>query len=63
MASETQKELVFWNVQVTKSLDDAVEDAVKKGSFVTKSDLIRVSVREKLEELGVKINFGESEQG
>ncbi|MGA2789479.1 MAG: ribbon-helix-helix protein, CopG family [Candidatus Bathyarchaeia archaeon] len=49
------KHLVYWNVPVPKPLDKAVEDAVEYDSHVSKSDLIREAVREKLEKMGVKV--------
>jgi Arc/MetJ-type ribon-helix-helix transcriptional regulator len=49
------KTLVYWNVPVPKPLDKAVEDAVICDSHVSKSDLIREAVREKLEKMGVKL--------
>jgi Arc/MetJ-type ribon-helix-helix transcriptional regulator len=49
------KQLVYWNIPVPKALDKAVEDAVCYDSHVSKSDLIREAVREKLEKMGVRL--------
>jgi Arc/MetJ-type ribon-helix-helix transcriptional regulator len=49
------KQLVRWSIPVPKSLDKAVEDAVSLDSHVSKSDLIREAVREKLEKMGVRL--------
>jgi len=43
-----------WQVVVPKILDDAVEKAVDVDTHITKSDLIREAVREKLEKMGFK---------
>jgi Arc/MetJ-type ribon-helix-helix transcriptional regulator len=51
------KQLVYWNVPVPKPLDKAVEDAVNCDSHVSKSDLIREAVREKLEKMGVRLTI------
>jgi Arc/MetJ-type ribon-helix-helix transcriptional regulator len=50
-----RKQLVYWNIPVPKALDKAVEDAVDYDSHVSKSDLIREAVREKLEKMGVRL--------
>ena len=61
------KQLVHWNVPVPKSLDEAVENAVIYDSHVSKSDLIREAVREKLQKMGVKLDLvyadGEKKHG
>jgi len=51
---EEKVDIVVWNLQVPKSLDDAVEEIVKKDFHMTKAEFIRDSVREKLKSLGVK---------
>ena len=43
-----------WNIPVPKTLDDAVEKAIVLDTHMTKSDLIRDAVREKLERMGYK---------
>jgi len=45
----SKRRFVNWNIPVSISLDQAVEQAVKEGSFLTKSELIRTSVRNQLE--------------
>jgi Arc/MetJ-type ribon-helix-helix transcriptional regulator len=58
------KQLVYWNVPVPKTLDKAVEDAVDHDSHVSKTDLIREAVREKLEKMGVRLTVAQlSEDG
>jgi Arc/MetJ-type ribon-helix-helix transcriptional regulator len=43
----------FWNVATTEALDDYVEQAVAKDTYVSKSDFIRDAVREKLAKMGI----------
>ncbi|MEM2675639.1 MAG: ribbon-helix-helix domain-containing protein [Candidatus Bathyarchaeia archaeon] len=43
-----------WSIPVPKTLDEALEEAVKKGAHASKSDFIREAVRRRLEELGYK---------
>jgi hypothetical protein len=45
--------LRFLKIPVAPQLDDAVEEAVLKGFYATKADLIREAVRLRLEELGL----------
>lgn len=45
---------IRWNIAVPKVLDEAVETAVKLDTHMTKSDLIREAVREKLAKMGFK---------
>jgi Arc/MetJ-type ribon-helix-helix transcriptional regulator len=47
----SKKDVVVWNLQVPKSLDDEVEEAVSKGYHMTKAELIRTAVRLYLEQL------------
>lgn len=49
-----RKDLRYWNIPVTPTLDDAVEEAVRKDTHVSKSDLVRDAVRRLLSEIGVK---------
>jgi len=49
---KTRRNLRFWNIPVTTALDDAVEAAVQADMHVSKSDLIREAVREKLAKMG-----------
>lgn len=48
------KEKRRWNIPVPQTLDDAVEKAIVLDTHMTKSDLIREAVREKLEKMGFK---------
>ena len=43
-----------WSVIVPICLDEALETAVKKSTFKTKSDFVRDAVRRKLEALGFR---------
>lgn len=53
-----------WTIIVPICLDEAVETAVKKSTFRTKSDFVRDAVRRKLEELGFRpaLVFSASEE-
>ena len=48
-----RKGLVYWNIPVTKTLDEAVEEAVRQDMHVSKSDLIRDAVRRLLQKINV----------
>ena len=48
-----RKKLRFWNIQVPPKLDDEVEKEVATDGYVSKSDLVRDAVREKLARTGV----------
>jgi len=48
-----RKDITFWNIPVTKSLDEAVEEAVKTDMHVSKSDLVRDAVRQLLKQIGI----------
>lgn len=50
-----RKELFYWNIPVTRALNEAVEEAVKLDMHVSKSDFVRDAVRRLLHELGVKV--------
>jgi Arc/MetJ-type ribon-helix-helix transcriptional regulator len=41
-----------WNIPVPKTLDDALEEAVRLDTHSTKSDFVRDAVRRRLEEMG-----------
>jgi Arc/MetJ-type ribon-helix-helix transcriptional regulator len=56
-----RKDLVFWNIPVTKTLDDLLESAIREDTHVSKSDLIREAVREKLLKMGFEFRFTEAE--
>ena len=43
------KEYASWNIPVPFVLDRAVEDAVKSGQFISKSDFVRCACRKELE--------------
>jgi hypothetical protein len=43
-----------WNIPVTPTLDDALEEAVRLDTHSTKSDFVRDAVRRRLEEMGFK---------
>jgi Arc/MetJ-type ribon-helix-helix transcriptional regulator len=58
-----RKDIRFWSVPVPKSLDDAVEEAVMNDTHVSKSDLIRQAVREKLERMGVRFILPSGSRG
>jgi len=45
--------LIYWNIPVTKPLDEAVKEALKRNMHVSKSDLVRDAVRRLLEEMGI----------
>jgi len=42
----------MWTLLVPKTLDEAVENAVKHDMHISKSELIREAVKEKLEKMG-----------
>jgi Arc/MetJ-type ribon-helix-helix transcriptional regulator len=44
--------LPVWQIPVTHTLDQLVEEAVSKDTHVSKSDLVREAVREKLAKMG-----------
>jgi len=44
----------YWNIPVTPHLDKVLEKAVQLNAHVSKSDLIRCAVREKLASMGLK---------
>lgn len=41
----------YWHVLVPQNLNKAVEDSVLKGEFSTKSEVIRDSVRKRIQEI------------
>ena len=49
-----RKDLTYWNIPVTRALDEAVEKAVKADMHVSKSDLVRDAVRRLLLQLGIE---------
>ncbi|MGB9672046.1 MAG: hypothetical protein ACPLZY_02750 [Candidatus Norongarragalinales archaeon] len=50
-----RKDLIYWNIPVTKTLDEAVERAVKIDTHVSKSDFVRDAVRRLLLQLGIQL--------
>jgi Arc/MetJ-type ribon-helix-helix transcriptional regulator len=49
-----RKDMKYWNIPVTPHLDNVLEKAVELNAHVSKSDLIRCAVREKLVAMGLK---------
>ena len=49
-----KKEYVSWNIPVPFVLDQAVEDAVKSGQFISKSDFVRYACRKELASISVE---------
>jgi len=49
-----RKDMKYWNIPVTPHLNDILEKAVALNAHVSKSDLIRCAVREKLAAMGLK---------
>ena len=47
------KDLVYWNIPVTRALDEAVREAIKRDTHVSKSDIVRDAVRQLLREMGL----------
>jgi len=52
--TEKNENIVVWNLQAPKALDEAIEKLIKRNFHVTKAEFIRDAVRRRLEELGVK---------
>lgn len=52
--SNMSKDKTNWNVPVTRTLDNALEEAVRLDTHSTKSDFIRDCVRRRLEEMGFR---------
>ena len=48
----TEHEKTKWCIPVTKTLDDALEQAVTLDSHSSKSEFVRDAVRRRLEEMG-----------
>jgi len=48
----SDKRLPVWQVPVTETLDNLLEEAVRKDTHLSKSDLVREAVREKLTKMG-----------
>lgn len=52
-----RRDLVYWNIPVTKSLDALVKEAIKHNLHNTKADFVREAVRWRLREMGVKFTL------
>ncbi|MBT0160006.1 hypothetical protein G4O51_08475 [Candidatus Bathyarchaeota archaeon A05DMB-2] len=50
----TEQTKTKWCIPVTKTLDDALEQAVTLNSHSSKSEFVRDAVRRRLEEMGFK---------
>ena len=48
----SKHEKTNWNIPVSKTLDDALEQAVNLDSHSSKSEFVRDAVRRRLEEMG-----------
>ena len=55
MAEETEREMVFWQIQVRAGFNKIVEDVIERDTHSSKSEFIRQAVREKLERLGIDL--------
>jgi len=52
---ERNGKLTYWSVPVNRLLNKALEEAIEKAGYRTKTEFIRDAVRRRLEELGVKL--------
>ncbi|MEM2868040.1 MAG: ribbon-helix-helix protein, CopG family, partial [Candidatus Bathyarchaeia archaeon] len=50
-----KEKMVCWNIPVPKSLDEALEEAIKRDWHITKAEFIREVVRRELERLGIRL--------
>jgi len=57
-----RKDLAYWNIPVTRSLDTAVEEAIRRDMHNTKADLIREAVRQKLKEMGISLTVASARE-
>jgi Arc/MetJ-type ribon-helix-helix transcriptional regulator len=48
----TIRKLKFWNIPVTATLDQALEQAVSADSHSSKAEFVRDAVRRRLEDMG-----------
>lgn len=48
------RKLKFWNIPVTETLDNALEQAISVDSHSSKAEFVRDAVRRRLEEMGFK---------
>jgi len=49
-----KEEITYWNIPVPKPLNEALEEAIKRNWYRTKTEFIREVVRRELERLGFK---------
>jgi Arc/MetJ-type ribon-helix-helix transcriptional regulator len=52
-----EKECVRWPIRVSPALDKLVDEAVRKGVFSSRSDLVREAVRLRLEQVGFRLDL------
>jgi len=52
---EEKNDYTSWSVPVNRSLNQALEEAIEKAGYRTKTEFIRDAVRRRLEELGIKL--------
>ena len=57
----TKARLPCWTVPVTHTLDRLLEEAVRSDTHVSKADLIRDAVRQRLREMGFIHGIGDSQ--
>lgn len=50
----SKQEKIKWNIPVSKTLDNALEQAVNADSHNSKSEFVRDCVRRRLEEMGFR---------
>ena len=53
---------VLWSVEVTKHLNQQLDDYIEKDAFKTKSEFIRTAVRDRLREERAKLRREERPQ-
>jgi Arc/MetJ-type ribon-helix-helix transcriptional regulator len=51
------KQISYWNIPVSKTLDIAVEEAVRRDSYSTKSDFVRDATRRLLEKMNIPLDL------
>jgi len=57
---EENVDLTYWNIPVSRLLNDALEEAIKLAGYRTKTEFIRDAVRRRVEELGIKPGMRET---
>jgi Arc/MetJ-type ribon-helix-helix transcriptional regulator len=58
----SKQEKTNWNIPVSKTLDDALEQAVNLDSHSSKSEFVRDAVRRRLENMGFNPQVFEKKQ-